>query len=53
MANLAKTNIEVSFKKNPRLNPKNKKILFLVTVNITRYIFPKNFIEIHHVSQKI
>ena len=54
-----KTNIEILFKENPRLNPKNTfqkcaKLCFLVTFNIiVNYIFPKTFIEIHHVSQKV
>ena len=55
ISNSAKTNIEVSFKKNPHLIPKNifqkiywreGKALFLVTCNIIiSYIFPKTFIE--------
>ena len=65
IANSAKANIEVSFKKrNPRHNPKNifkknyclkrVKLCFLVTFNIIiNYIFPENFTEIHEVFQKI
>ena len=63
IANLAKTNVEVSFKKNPQLNPKiifkimseeNVKLCFLRTFNIIiSYIFPEYFIEIHQDSQKI
>ena len=60
MANSAKTCIEVSFEKNPHLNPKNTfqkiyclksaKLCFLVTFDIIiNYIFPKNVSEIHQV----
>ena len=61
MANSAKTNVEVSFKKNPRLNPKNmfqkicclKRVpsFALATFNfILSYIFSGNFNEIHQAS---
>ena len=59
IADSAKTNIEVSSKKNPRLNPKNifqKSTVWRgwVTLNIiVSYNFPKNFFEIHLVPQKI
>ena len=67
MGNSAKTNIEASFKKkkkkNPRSNPsisknmlseESVKFVFLVTFNIIiSYIFVANCVEIHQISQKI
>ena len=36
------------------LSEESVKLCFLVTFNIiVSYIFPENFIEIHHVSQKM
>ena len=55
------TNIEVSFKTSPCLNPKDTfhklseervKIFSLSTFDIISYIFLENFIEIH-ISKKI
>ena len=63
--NLAKTNVEMSFKKQIhaltlRMYFKSYTVwreyqaLFLVTFNIIiSYIFPENFTEIHQVYQKI
>ena len=61
MANSAKTNVEVSFKKNPRLNPKNmfqkicclKRVPSFALATFNFIIFSGNFNEIHQASQEI
>ena len=57
---MAKTNIDVSLRKIHALTSKiilseeKLQLFFTVTFNIIiSYIFPKNFIEIHQVSQNV